>query len=180
MSRKPVAGSSKAVAPKSKTAAPAARVDETLLDGIDAQRVRRVAALAEELGLVELEVQHGESRIRVRRGGDGPTTAPLVAAAMPMRSESAAVAPAAAPSLPAGSTLLRAPMAGTFYRAPAPGQPVFVDAGSTVQPESVVCIIESMKMMNRIEAERSGRIASVLVANGARIQIGQPLFALVE
>ena len=70
MSRKPVAGSSKAVAPKSKTTAPAARVDETLLDGIDAQRVRRVAALAEELGLVELEVQHGESRIRVRRGGD--------------------------------------------------------------------------------------------------------------
>jgi acetyl-CoA carboxylase biotin carboxyl carrier protein len=142
--------------------------------------VRRVAALAEELGLSELEVQQGERRIRVRRGGEHAAAPRAGATTVPVHTEPAPAAATAAPSLPAGSVLLRAPMAGTFYRAPAPGQPVFVDAGSAVQPETVVCIIESMKMMNRIEAERSGRIASVLVANGARIQIGQPLFALTE
>ena len=75
--------------------------------------------------------------------------------------------------------LIRAPMAGTFYRAPAPGQPVFVDAGSALQMDTVVCIIESMKMMNRVEAEQIGQISAVLVSNGAQVQVGQPLFALL-
>ena len=75
--------------------------------------------------------------------------------------------------------LIRAPMAGTFYRAPAPGQPVFVDVGSALQMDTVVCIIESMKMMNRVEAEQIGQISAVLVSNGAQVQVGQPLFALL-
>jgi acetyl-CoA carboxylase biotin carboxyl carrier protein len=153
-----------------------------LLGRIDEATVRAAAALAEALDLAELELQDGDLRVRVVRAG----VASHAAAARALPSPSAVPVPAVQPvsnvtaePAPAG-VLVRAPMAGTFYRAPAPGQPVFVDVGSAVVPESVLCIIESMKMMNRIEAERAGRVSAVLVPNGARVQVGQPLFTLAE
>lgn len=161
----------------------------TLLGRIDEATVRAAAALAEALDLAELELQDGELRVRVvrsvavRAGLAGHAVAALPATSiMPVASPAPATAPApshVADAVPAG-VIVRAPMAGTFYRAPAPGQPVFVDVGSAVLPESVLCIIESMKMMNRIEAERAGRVAAVLVPNGARVQVGQPLFTLLD
>ena len=165
----------------------------TLLGRIDEATVRAAAALAEALDLAELELQDGELRVRVVRAGvlhegvAGHAVSALPAtSSMPVASPAAATAPAnasvpphAAEPVPAG-VIVRAPMAGTFYRAPAPGQPVFVDVGSAVVSESVLCIIESMKMMNRIEAERVGRVAAVLVPNGARVQVGQPLFTLLD
>ncbi len=174
----------------------------TVLGRIDEATVRAAAALAESLGLAELELQDGELRVRVvRSAAPSEETLRMIAAAavsaQPVSSRSgAASGTAAAPdenprgpvdagsalpaaALPAG-VVVRAPMAGTFYRAPAPGQPVFVDVGSVVAPDSVLCIIESMKMMNRIEAERPGRVAAVLVSNGARVQVGQPLFTLTD
>lgn len=162
----------------------------TLLGRIDEATVRAAAALAEALDLAELELQDGELRVRVVRAGavraGHAVDASLATSSMPVGSPVPATVPtiahAPAPAteaVPAG-VIVRAPMAGTFYRAPAPGQPVFVDVGSAVVPESVLCIIESMKMMNRIEAERVGRVAAVLVPNGARVQVGQPLFTLLD
>ena len=160
----------------------------TLLGRIDEATVRAAAALAEALDLAELELQDGELRVRVVRAGvSGHAVAALPAtSSMPVMSPApattstvASAPPSGAEPVPAG-VIVRAPMAGTFYRAPAPGQPVFVDVGSAVVSESVLCIIESMKMMNRIEAERVGRVAAVLVPNGARVQVGQPLFTLLD
>ena len=165
----------------------------TLLGRIDEATVRAAAALAEALDLAELELQDGELRVRVvrgevvRAGVSGHAVAALPAtSSMPVMSPApattstvASAPPSGAEPVPAG-VIVRAPMAGTFYRAPAPGQPVFVDVGSAVVSESVLCIIESMKMMNRIEAERVGRVAAVLVPNGARVQVGQPLFTLLD
>lgn len=163
----------------------------TLFGRIDEESVRTAVRLAEELGLAELELQDGDMRLRIARAAaavsvmpGAPATAMSAAVAAPADAARASAASAAATAagrvdVPAG-TLVRAPMAGTFYRAPAPGQPVFVDVGTAVQVDSVVCIIESMKMMNRIEAERVGRVAAVLVNNGARVQVGQPLFTLSD
>lgn len=160
-----------------------------LFGRIDEETVRAVARLAGELGLAELELQDGDLRVRIARAGVATIAPPAADAAAsvasagtpsPLASTGAVAASAMGRAdVPAG-TLVRAPMAGTFYRAPAPGQPVFVDVGTAVQVDSVVCIIESMKMMNRIEAERVGRVAAVLVSNGARVQVGQPLFTLSD
>ena len=159
-----------------------------LVGRIDAAAVRLVVQIAERHGLLEIEVRDGDRSIRIRRTGaasefaasatESPTArrsgdGPVAAIAQP-----AAVAQPTTVTQPTG-VQIRAPMAGTFYRAPAPGQPVFVDVGSPLQMDTVVCIIESMKMMNRVEAEQVGQISAVLVSNGAQVQAGQPLYALL-
>ncbi len=160
-----------------------------LVGRIDAAAVRLVAQLADRYGLLEVEVRDGDRSIRIRRAahateaGVAPPTAASSATHRSDGQRAAAVQPvataqAAGMAQPTG-VLIRAPMAGTFYPAPAPGQPVFVDVGSALQMDTVVCIIESMKMMNRVEAEQIGQISTVLVSNGAQVQVGQPLFALL-
>ena len=166
-----------------------------LVGRIDVAAVRLVARLAEQHGLLEIELRDGDRSIRIRRAcGEAETALQQSAAGSVGNALQRARLEADAPQVlppgkvpsdklptdkpPPAGVLIRAPMAGTFYRAPAPGQPVFVDVGSSLQMDTVVGIIESMKMMNRVEAEQIGQIATVLVSNGSQVQVGQPLFSL--
>ncbi len=156
--------------------------------------IRELINLASETGIAELEVQRGDNRVRIRRAGFASqqeivVAPPYVAAAPPVP---AAASTAGAPSTtqvleaptekgPAADPNLihvKSPIVGTFYESPSPGSPPFVRVGERIQPGKVLCIIESMKLMNEIEAETSGIIESKLVANGQPVEYGEALFAV--
>ena len=149
--------------------------------------IRELIALANESGVAELEIQRGENRVRIRRGGSSPqefvvSPAPVsLAAPQPIP----ALPPAAEPTKPAkpagpdpNLTLVKSPIVGTFYEAASPDAAPFVQVGERVQPGKVLCIIESMKLMNEIEAECSGIVESKLVKNGEPVEYGEALFAI--
>ncbi|HJT89245.1 MAG TPA: acetyl-CoA carboxylase biotin carboxyl carrier protein [Bryobacteraceae bacterium] len=154
--------------------------------------IRELIKLANETGVAELEVQRGENRVRIRRGavaGQKVVVAPQPAVAGPAPlAVQAMAAPAAAAfsesaekgEKPADSNLIlvKSPIVGTFYEGPAPDAPAFVRIGERVQPGKVLCIIESMKLMNEIEAEVSGIVESKLVMNGQAVEYGEALFAI--
>ena len=145
--------------------------------------------LAVESGIAELEVQRGENRVRIRRGADtgqeillAPQVQPPVAPPAIAGAAASSAAPSFAPlkETTADSHLVhvKSPIVGTFYESPSPGSPPFVRAGERVQPGKVLCIIESMKLMNEIEAEVEGIIESKLVENGQPVEYGEALFAI--
>jgi acetyl-CoA carboxylase biotin carboxyl carrier protein len=149
--------------------------------------IRELINLAADSGIAELEVQRGDNRVRIRRSL--PASQEYVIAphlAMP-RAEAApaGAAPAAAakeeskePGSDPNLILVRSPIVGTFYEGSAPSAPPFVRVGERVQPGKVLCIIESMKLMNEIEAEVSGVVESKLVMNGQPVEYGEALFAI--
>ena len=148
--------------------------------------IRELINVVNESGIAELEVQRGENRVRIRRTqrdrhmGFTPLEVQPAAAATPLPSP-APPAPAAAnaPAAPSESEMLvKSPIVGTFYESSSPGNPPFVRVGETVQPGSVLCIIESMKLMNEIEAEVAGVVTSKLVANGQPVEYGEALFGI--
>jgi acetyl-CoA carboxylase biotin carboxyl carrier protein len=148
--------------------------------------IRELINLASETGVAELEVQRGENRVRIRRAGFASPQEYVV----PVHSMPAVVQQTAAPATePAkekagekpqdpGLVLVKSPIVGTFYESPSPGAPPFVRVGERVQPGKVLCIIESMKLMNEIEAETSGVVESKLVINGQPVEYGEALFAV--
>ncbi len=148
--------------------------------------IRELIALASETGVAELEVQRGENRVRIRRAAFTANQQEVVLAPL----AAAAAAPAGAPvvrepakekpekAVDASLVLVKSPIVGTFYEGPSPGAPPFVRVGERVQPGKVLCIIESMKLMNEIEAETSGVIESKLVPNGQAVEYGEALFAI--
>jgi len=140
--------------------------------GIDFESVRELARIAAEFDLAEVEAD-GSGHVRVRRGGGGAVeAAPAMSGPRPI-----ALTPAA--SVPeAEGNFISSPFVGTFYRAPSPEAPVFVDVGQPVRKGQVVCIVEAMKLMNEIEAEFEGRIEEILVQNGEHVEYGQHLFRL--
>jgi acetyl-CoA carboxylase biotin carboxyl carrier protein len=133
---------------------------------------RRLAAVAAELGLSEIEVESAGLRVRVQRGTVAP--APVAVAAAPAVAEHAVVADAARTS----TITVEAPMVGTFYRASSPTAEPYVREGDVVKEGQILCIIEAMKLMNEIEAKLSGRVVKVLVENGQPVEYGQGLFVL--
>jgi len=153
--------------------------------------IRELIKLATETGIDELEVQRGDNRVRIRRSVAGHQelvlAQPAAHPAAPPRMETAH-APASAPppakeppkdpGVDPNLQLVRSPIVGTFYEASAPGSPPFVRVGERVQPGKVLCIIESMKLMNEIEAEVSGIVESKLVMNGQPVEYGEALFAI--
>ncbi|HEX7966944.1 MAG TPA: biotin/lipoyl-containing protein [Stellaceae bacterium] len=139
---------------------------------VDGELVRALAALLQETGLTEIEYAVGERRIRVVRGAP---PAPAVALALPPAAP-AAPAAAAAPAELAGA--VKAPMVGTAYMAPQPEAPPFIKIGDTVRQGQTMLIIEAMKVMNQIPAPRAGRVAQILVTDGAPVEYGQPLLVL--
>ncbi len=145
---------------------------------MDVRKIKKLIELVEESGINELEVKDGDQAIRIARGFSPGTQAVAYTAAPPVAAAEPAEphAPPAAPKK--GGFLVTAPLAGTFYRAPAPGETPFVAAGAEVDVGDVLCIIESMKMMNQIEAERRGRVSEILALDGEPIEAGQPLFRL--
>ena len=140
--------------------------------------IRELIQLVTESGIAELEVERAECRVRIRR------TMPVdrIEGAPPVSSQTVTVPGAAAPKPEPADTarlsLVKSPIVGTFYECPSPGTPPFVSVGETVQPGKVLCIIESMKLMNEIEAEVAGVIESRLVANGQPVEYGEALFGI--
>jgi acetyl-CoA carboxylase biotin carboxyl carrier protein len=155
--------------------------------------IRELIALATETGVAELEVQRGDNRVRIRRAS---FTAPQEIALAAPSYAAASPPPSFAPAPPAAHSameapkekgekprdpnlvLVKSPIVGTFYEAASPEAPPFVRIGERVQPGKVLCIIESMKLMNEIESETSGIIESKLVMNGQPVEYGEALFAV--
>jgi acetyl-CoA carboxylase biotin carboxyl carrier protein len=145
------------------------------------EEIRELIQVVNESGIAELEVQRGDNRVRIRR-----TSGRQVGFA-PIEAQAAAGAPAPAPTplqaaQPAAQAesemLVKSPIVGTFYESSAPGSPPFVRVGETVQPGAVLCIIESMKLMNEIEAEVAGVVTAKLVSNGQPVEYGEALFGI--
>ncbi len=150
------------------------------------EEIKEFIRLVTESGVDELEVQRGDSRVRIRRTPP-PASQTVVAELPPQRSSnntppSSAGAAAAAqePEADLDSSLIivKSPIVGTFYESPSPGAPPFVQIGDTVQPGQVLCIIESMKLMNEIEAEVSGVVTKRFVENAQPVEYGEALFAI--
>ena len=139
--------------------------------------IEEMLQLMESRGLVELELEHQGMRIRLKKATQTP--GPHVveyAASLP---QPVVMAPATKPAEePAHRAVIKSPMVGTFYRAPAPDAPPFVEVGQDIEVGQVLCIIEAMKLMNEIKSEAVGRITELLVENGDPVEFGQPLFAL--
>ena len=161
---------------------------------MDLRKIKTLIELVEESGIAELEVKEGEESVRISRQPTGPMAMPMqyfappqlaapapVAAAAPAAAPAApvAAAPAAAPAAkPDNRHVIKAPMVGTFYRSPSPGAKAFVEVGQTVKAGQTLCIIEAMKMLNQIEADRAGVVAEVLADNEKPVEFDQPLFAI--
>jgi acetyl-CoA carboxylase biotin carboxyl carrier protein len=147
---------------------------KTPADPIDARLVRRLAAILNDTGLTEIEVERGDLRIRVARTLAGPAAAVYAAPPAPAPAAAAPAAPRAAEPEYAGD-LVKSPMVGTIYLQPEPGAAQFVRVGDMVSEGQTLVIVEAMKTMNPIPAPRAGRILELLVADGQPVEFGEPL-----
>ena len=152
---------------------------------MDIRKVKKLIELLEESGIAEIEIKEGEESVRISRQGSLPPAPQFYAAPAPAPVAAAAPAPvaaapaaAAAPSAASAENVIPSPMVGTFYAAASPTAAPFVSIGDEVKPGQVLCIIEAMKMMNQIEADRGGRVTAILAKNGDPVEFGQPLFVL--
>jgi acetyl-CoA carboxylase biotin carboxyl carrier protein len=133
----------------------------TLLDGVLSRMVGDVSVI---------QIETGDTKLRVERGAAAPISTPVSVAAVTLQAPETVVAETKP------KDVFKSPIVGTFYMAPGPDAPLFVEAGQKVKKGDTLCIIEAMKMMNEIEAEHEGVIARVLAENGALVEFGQPLF----
>ena len=143
--------------------------------GMDLRKLKTLIDLVSESGIAELEITEGEGKVRIVKFSQ--TLQPVAyAEAVAPAAAPVAVTPAA-PAAPTGHAV-KAPMVGTFYRAPNPGASPFVEIGQAVKEGEPLCIIEAMKLLNEIEADKSGVIKEILVENGEPVEYGQPLFVI--
>jgi acetyl-CoA carboxylase biotin carboxyl carrier protein len=158
---------------------------------MDLRKLKTLIDLVAESNISELEITEGDGQVRIVKAPPPPPApinyhampAPMMQQAPAMPAPVAPAAPAAAgeapaaPGVPEGHVVL-SPMVGTFYRAPQPGADPFVQVGDTVSEGDTLCIIEAMKLLNEIEADKSGRVKAILVENGQPVEFGQPLFVI--
>ncbi|MEQ5815800.1 acetyl-CoA carboxylase biotin carboxyl carrier protein [Marinobacter sp. NFXS11] len=151
---------------------------------MDIRKIKKLIELLEESDVEELEIHEADDSVRISRRREPAAGTQYVShypAPAPQAAAPAAPAPAAeessAPAAPTGHTL-KSPMVGTFYRSPSPTAKAFVEVGQTVNVGDVVCIVEAMKMMNQIEADKSGTVTEILVENGQPVEFDQPLVAI--
>jgi acetyl-CoA carboxylase biotin carboxyl carrier protein len=142
--------------------------------------IRELIRIVTDTGVAELEVQRGEDRVRIRRSVRSSLHQVTLPAAQEPAPPPAAVlkAPAAEAAPDSSVVTVKSPIVGTFYEAPSPGAPTFVRVGDSVKPGDVLCIIESMKLMNEIEADIAGTIATRFVNNAQPVEYGEALFAI--
>ena len=151
---------------------------------MDIRKVKKLIELLEESGIAEIEIKEGEESVRIARysGGAPAPVVHHVAAPAHAPAPAPAAAPAAAAAAPAAPAVsghvVTSPMVGTFYRSPSPGAKVFVEVGSSVKVGDTICIIEAMKMMNSIEADKAGVVKAILCENGQPIEFGQGLVVI--
>jgi acetyl-CoA carboxylase biotin carboxyl carrier protein len=150
---------------------------------MDIRKVKKLIEMLEESNLAEIEIKEGEEAIRISRASSvaapvvTTVAAPAMSAAAPAPAAAATAAEAAKPAVPAGHAVT-SPMVGTFYRSSSPGAKAFVDVGSKVSVGDTLCIIEAMKMMNEIEADKAGTIKAILKENGQPVEFGEALFVI--
>jgi acetyl-CoA carboxylase biotin carboxyl carrier protein len=147
---------------------------------LDIKEIKQIVDLMKRSGLTEFEIEEKEFKLRIcRKNGENPNflTSPSTMPPFPMGGHQMPIPPApeVAPIVEEGR-LIKSPMVGTYYEAPNPESGAFVSVGSSLSEESIVCIIEAMKVMNEIKAEMTGKITEVLVQNGDSVEYGQPLF----
>lgn len=150
---------------------------------MDIRKVKKLIELLEESDINEIEIKEGEESVRISRASSNP---PIYAAPAPVAAPAPLAAPApaipmadSAPAKPAiEGHVVPSPMVGTFYSSPSPGAPRFIEEGKPVKAGDVICIIEAMKMMNQIKADKSGTILSILVEDGQPVEFDQPLVAI--
>jgi acetyl-CoA carboxylase biotin carboxyl carrier protein len=148
---------------------------------MDLRKLKKLIDLVQESGIGEIEITEGEEKVRISRHAAG---APMMVAAPQMQHVALGAAPAPgepAPAAPAAEPkghTLKSPMVGTFYRAPSPGAPSFVEVGQSVSKGQTLCIIEAMKLLNEIESDMAGTVKAILVENGQPVEYGQPLFLI--
>ena len=144
------------------------------------QEIKELLQIFGESDVAEMEVQRGENRLRLRRALKNQEVEVSAATAPAVHTQSGAPSAAAtkAAAADANHTLVKSPIVGTYYDAPSPDAPPFVKVGDTVEPGQVLCIIESMKLMNEIEAEMAGTLVHKLVENGRPVEYGEALFAI--
>lgn len=154
---------------------------------MDIRKVKKLIELLEESGIDELEIHEGEESVRISRYSQNAPVAAIAPQAVPVAAAAPAAAPEAAPAAAAAPAAqpevtghqVKSPMVGTFYTAPSPSSPVFAEVGQNVKEGDVLCIVEAMKMMNQIKADKSGTIEAILVENGQPVEFDQPLFTIV-
>lgn len=151
---------------------------------MDIRKIKKLIELVEESGIMEIEISEGEESVRISRGSSAPQAvqytlppaAPMPAAAPSAPAENASAAPAT-PAMPTGHEV-RSPMVGTFYRSPSPEASPFVEVGSQVKVGDPLCIVEAMKMMNRIESDKAGVVKAIIVDDGDAVEFDQPLIII--
>ena len=154
---------------------------------MDIRKIKKLIELVEESGITELEVQEEEGTVRISRAAPAIAPAAVQYAAAPVVAPTPTAAPAQAPaaatSAPAASDklsghLVRSPMVGTFYRSPSPEAKAFVEVGQSVKVGDALCIVEAMKMMNRIEADKAGVVKAILINDGDAVEFDEPLIVI--
>jgi acetyl-CoA carboxylase biotin carboxyl carrier protein len=155
---------------------------------MDIRKVKKLIELLEESNIDEIEIKEGEESVRISRNGAANTMiaapmgyAPQAPVAPPIAHAAPApeVAAQAAVAAPIPGHVINSPMVGTFYLSPAPTSPPFIEIGQTVKVGDVICIVEAMKMMNQIEADKAGTIGAILVENGEPVEFDQPLVSII-
>ncbi|MBV8041378.1 acetyl-CoA carboxylase biotin carboxyl carrier protein [Pluralibacter sp.] len=152
---------------------------------MDIRKIKKLIELVEESGISELEISEGEESVRISRSAPNagfPVMQQAYAAPM-MQPQVAPAAPAAAADAPAAKAeisghIVRSPMVGTFYRTPSPDAKAFVEVGQKVNAGDTLCIVEAMKMMNQIEADKSGVVKAILVESGQPVEFDEPLVVI--
>jgi acetyl-CoA carboxylase biotin carboxyl carrier protein len=159
---------------------------------MDIRKIKKLIELLEESGIAEIEIKEGEEAVRISRMPTAPS-GPIYpqyahVASMPMAMSPQLEAPAKTAAIPAvegpaakpkpNEHVITAPMVGTFYASPSPGAKAFIEIGDEIKVGQVLCIIEAMKMMNQIEADKAGKVTSIMARNGDPVEFGQPLFVV--
>ncbi len=158
---------------------------------MDLRKLKKLIDLVEESGIAELEITEGEEKVKIVKGGsggkEGVVLSPLAPAASPPAAQAVTVSAAtvAAPASTQGEAptsleghIVKSPMVGTFYRSGSPGAKPFVEVGDTVKAGQAICIIEAMKLMNEIEADKDGVIKAIMVENGQPVEYGESLMMI--
>ena len=147
---------------------------------MDLRKLKKLIDLVQDSGIGELEITEGEERVKIVRGGivvQGAAPAALPSEASPAPPPATATPAEPGPPVPE-EHVVKAPMVGTFYRAPGPDAKAFVEVGQSVKEGQTICVIEAMKLMNEIEADATGMVRAILVENGQPVEYGQPLFII--
>ncbi|MEQ1544938.1 acetyl-CoA carboxylase biotin carboxyl carrier protein [Methyloglobulus sp.] len=146
---------------------------------MDIRKIKKLIELLEESGIAELEIKEGEEAIRISRYSAAPASVAYAPAHLPTQASQIAalsIAPVAEETI--SGHIVKSPMVGTFYRSASPGTKHFVEVGHSVKQGDTLCIIEAMKILNQIEADKSGTVTKILVENAEPVEYGQPLFII--